>query len=193
VVTGHDAGVLRGWLGGAELPEGVEIDLDLRWLILGRLAELGATDRDELRSHLDQERTAESHVSHVRAVCSLPDAEAKAWAWQHFTGELDAPNYDLEAAAAGLWRPRQRELTAPYAERYFSEVAGTAAVRSGWVLAESAGEFFPLTSLTDATLERARALLEDESVDAGIRRQLVDRTDELERRLAVTRTFGAAR
>jgi hypothetical protein len=61
------------------------------------------------------------------------------------------------------------------------------------VLAESAGEFFPLTSLTDTTLGHARALLEDESVDAGIRRQLVDRTDELERRLAVTRTFGAAR
>ena len=52
---------------------------------------------------------------------------------------LDAPNYDLEAAALGLWRPGQEDLTAAYAERYFAEVAGTAAVRQGWVLAESAG------------------------------------------------------
>jgi len=192
VVTGHDAGVLRGWLGGAELPDGVEIDLDLRWLILGRLAELGATDRDELRSHLDQERTAESHVSHVRAVCSLPDAEAKAWAWQHFTGELDAPNYDLEAAALGLWRPGQEELTQEYAERYFAEVAGTAAVRQGWVLAESAGDFFPITAVSESTLDRARALMADESVDPGIRRMVVDQTDAVERRLRIREKFGSS-
>ena len=188
-----DVAGLRGWLEGRALPEGLVLDLDLRWLILCRLAELGGTDRDELARRLTDDHTAVSHVEHVKAVTSLPDAEAKAFAWSHFTGELDAPNYDLEAAATGLWRARQRELTAPYAERYFTEVAGTAAVRSGWVLAESAGEFFPITSLTEDTLERARALLGDESIDAGIRRQLVDRTDELARRLAVTRTFGAAR
>ncbi|MCB0906701.1 MAG: ERAP1-like C-terminal domain-containing protein, partial [Nocardioidaceae bacterium] len=192
VATGRDSGVLRGWLTGAELPDGVDVDLDLRWLVLGRLAELGATDRDELKDHLEQQRTAESHVAHVRAVCSLPDPEAKAWAWQHFTGELDAPNYDLEAAAIGLWRPGQEELTADYAERYFAEVAGTAAVRQGWVLAESAGEFFPITAVSEATLERARALLADESVDPGIRRMVVDQTDAVERRLRIRKAFGAS-
>ena len=63
-----------------------------------RLAELGATDRDELARQLADDHTAVSHVEHVKAVTSLPDAEAKAFAWTHFTGELDVPNYELEAA-----------------------------------------------------------------------------------------------
>ncbi|MFN8196191.1 MAG: aminopeptidase N [Nocardioidaceae bacterium] len=184
---------LRQWLEGSSLPDGLELDLDLRWLLLCRLAELGGTDREELQHHLDADRTTVSHVEHVKAVASLPDADAKAFAWAHFTGERDAANYDLEAAAIGLWRPRQRGLTDPYAGRYFAEVAGTAAVRSGWVLAESAGDFFPITCLTESTVAAARALVTDTTIDAGIRRQLVDRTDELERRIATARAFGAAR
>jgi len=185
--------VLRGWLTGAQLPTGLEVDLDLRWLILVRLADLGAIDRAELYRHLDVERNAESHVAHIRAVCSLPDPAAKAWAWQHFTGELDAPNYDLEAAALGLWRPGQEELTEPYVERYFTEVPGTVAVRSGWVLAEAAGNFFPRTSLSESTLGRAHELAADESVDPSIRRAVVDQADVLGRRLRTLQTFGRAR
>ena len=73
---------------------------------------------------LDAEPTARSRVEHTRAMASLPDAEAKAWAWQRFTGEVDVPNYELEAAGLGMWRGGQEHLTDAYVDRYFAELPG---------------------------------------------------------------------
>jgi aminopeptidase N len=188
-VSSGDAGVVRGWLEGRALPAGIEVDLDLRWRMLVRLAVLGATDRAELQAVLDAEPTARSRVEHTRAVASLPDSEAKAWAWDRFTGVVDVPNYELEAAGTGMWRPSQAELLAPYVDRYFTEVAATAAARSGWVLADAAGWFFPTTSETPATLARAQALLGQEDFDLSMRRRVVDLTDELERRIAIRKAY----
>jgi aminopeptidase N len=186
-----DPGQLRSWLDGRVLPDGLEVDLDLRWRILVRLATLGETDRPELDAALAAEPTARSQVEHARATASLPDAEAKAWAWQRFTGEVDVPNYELEATGLGMWRVGQEELTAPYVARYFEELPGTVSVRSGWLLADAAESFFPLTALDDDTLARARALIGREDLEPSLRRQVVDRTDELERRIAVRRRFAA--
>jgi aminopeptidase N len=189
VGAADDAALLRAWLEGRDLPDGVEVDLEVRWRILVRLAVLGATDRDELQAALDAEPTARSRVEHTRAVASLPDSDAKAWAWQRFTGEVDVPNYELEAAGLGMWRGGQEHLLAPYVERYFTDVAGTAAVRSGWVLADAAAAFFPTTSDTEETLASARRLLALDDLDPSLRRRVADLTDDLERRIAVRRAF----
>ncbi len=189
VSSATDAGQLRPWLDGHELPAGIELDLDLRWRILVQLAALGAVDRDELQAALDAEPTARSRVEHTRAMASLPDAEAKAWAWARFTGEVDVPNYELEAAGHGMWRSGQEHLTAEYVDRYFADVPGTVDVRSGWVLAEAAEFFFPTTSLTEETLDRATALIDLDGLDVSIQRRVVDLADELERRLAIRRAY----
>ncbi|HQR26882.1 MAG TPA: aminopeptidase N [Nocardioides sp.] len=181
---------LAAWRDGTDLPAGLELDEDLRWLVLVRLASLGATDRDELQRQLSSAPTAVARVEHVRAVASLPDPEAKAFAWAYFTGDTDAPNYEIEAAGAGLWRPGQEHLTRDYVARYFDELPRTAEVRQGWVLADAAGWFFPLTSVDAATLDRARALEARADLEPSLRRRLVDLTDELARRLAVRERFG---
>ncbi|HYF72275.1 MAG TPA: aminopeptidase N [Nocardioides sp.] len=191
VASAGAASDLRGWLADRALPEGVEVDQDLRWRLLVRLAVLGETDRAELQAELDAEPTARSRVEHTRAIASLPDAEAKAWAWDRFTGRVDVPNYELEAAGTGMWRGGQEELLAPYVERYFDEVPATAQVRSGWVLADAAMWFFPLLFESTDTLARARALLEDEGFDLAMRRRVVDLADELERRIAIRAAYPA--
>ncbi|MDN4161961.1 aminopeptidase N [Nocardioides abyssi] len=184
-----DPAVLRGWLGTA--PSGIEADLDLRWRVLVRLAVLGATDAAELDAELAAAPTAAATVEHTRARASLPDADAKAWAWARFTGEVDVPNYELEAAGLGLWQPSQRELTAPYVERYFADLPATASVRSGWVLADAAEAFFPATSIERSTLEQARALLEAPDLADPLRRRLADGADRLARMLAVEEAHPA--
>jgi aminopeptidase N len=187
-----DSGVLRSWLAGRVLPEGIELDLDLRWLILVRLATLGETDRAELDAALEAEPTARSRVEHTRAVASMPDADAKAFAWERFTGEVDVPNYELEAAGLGMWRVGQEQLTDPYVDRFFAELPATVDKRSGWLLAEAAESFFPTTSLTDETLAKAQSLIGDETLDLAIRRRLVDEADELAHRLAIRRAYPAS-
>lgn len=178
---------LRGWLDVP--PDGIAIDVDLRWRVLVRLATLGATGRDELQAALDAEPTGAARVEHTKAVASLPDAEAKAWAWDRFTGKVDVPNYELEAAGIGMWRGGQEHLLEEYVDRYFADLPATVSVRSGWVLADAADFFFPVTSLTEETLARTRSLAGDESLDLSIRRRLVDQADELARKLDVRRRF----
>jgi aminopeptidase N len=192
VSSAQDAGLLRSWLGGAGLPDGIELDLDLRWRVLVRLAVLGEVDRAELQAALDAEPTAVSRVEHSRAMASLPDAEAKAWAWQRFVGEVDVPNYELEAAGLGMWRHGQEELTDAYVDRYFAELPGTVEKRSGWLLADAAEAFFPMTALSEETLARARTLSDDETLDLSLRRRLVDDADELAHRLAIRRAYPAS-
>jgi aminopeptidase N len=190
--SAQDAGELRAWLAGRDLPDGIELDQDLRWRVLVRLAVLGEIDRDELQAALDAEPTAVSRVEHSRAMASLPDAEAKAWAWRRFTGEVDVPNYELEAAGLGMWRHGQEELTAEYVDRFFADLPGTVDKRSGWLLADAAQAFFPMTALSEETHARARALSEDETLDLSLRRRLVDDADELAHRLAIARAYPAS-
>jgi aminopeptidase N len=188
--TAVDVPLLRGWLAGEDLPTGLSLDLDLRWAVLERLAQLGEIDRDELQAHLEQQITAVSTVAHLRAVASLPDAAAKEFAWAHFTGDVDASNYELEAAGLGMWQVGQEHLTAPYVERYFAELPETTKVREGWMLGDAASVFFPLSALDPQTLAQARVLLASDTLDPALRRAVVDATDELERRLAIRARFG---
>jgi aminopeptidase N len=185
-----DPAELRAWLDST--PDGIDLDLDLRWRLLVQLAGLGATDRDELRAALDAEPTAQSQVAHTRALTSLPDAEAKAFAWRIFTGELDVSNYELEAAALGMWQHGQEHLTDAYVDRYFDELPDTVQVRSGWVLADAAEFFFPSTSLSAETLARATGLAEDPGLDPSIRRRVGDEADQLSRMLAVRTAYPAS-
>lgn len=185
--SADDEAILRGWL--AVPPVGIDMDLDLRWKVLVQLAAIGAADRDELQRALDAEPTARSRVEHTLAVASLPDAEAKAWAWARFTGEVSVPNYELEAAGLGMWQGGQEDVTAPYVDRYFADLPGTVAVRSGWVLADAAEFFFPRTVLSEDVLVRTRAMADDASLDLSVRRRLVDQADDLARKLAVRKAF----
>ncbi len=189
VHTLDDPQRLESWLAGDDLPAGLDLDADVRWRLLTRLASLGATDQDALDRALADTPTMFSRVQHSRASASLPTAEAKARAWATFTGEVDVPNYELEAAGAGLWRGGQDDVTAPYVERYFADLPGTAEVRSGWVLALSAGSFFPRTSVDTATLDRARTLLAGDVLEPAVQRRVIDAVDDLERQLAVRRAF----
>ncbi len=190
IATAVDAGPLEHWLAGRDLPAGIDLDLDLRWRVLVRLAAMGAVDTAALQEHLDAEPTGRSRVEHSRAMASLPDEEAKSWAWQRFTGEVAAPNYELEAAGLGMWRAGQDHLTAPYVERYFAELPRAPQVHSGWVLGDVTQAFFPTTALAPETLSAAERVIEAPGLDLTIRRKLVDCTDELRRRLAIRARYA---
>ncbi|MEV7429352.1 aminopeptidase N [Nocardioides sp. NPDC092400] len=189
VRSAGDPEVLRGWLQAA--PDGIDVDADVRWRLLHRLAVLGATDVAELDAALADSPTAAATVHHTRARAALPEEAAKEWAWARFTGAAEASNYEIEAAGIGLWQPSQADVTAPYVERYFADLPGTAAVRSGWVLADAAEAFFPVTALDRPTLDRARALLADDSLDVSLRRRLDECADRLERMVRTRERYGA--
>ncbi|WP_110183464.1 aminopeptidase N [Nocardioides solisilvae] len=189
VATATEPEQLRAWL-AADVPEGVEVDVDLRWAVLVRLATLGALEEAELDAALAEEPSARARVEHSRARASLPTEAAKAWAWERFTGAADVANYELEAAGLGMWRVGQEALTEAYADRFLDALPALPEAHAGWVLGTAVRSFFPLTHLSPAWCERAEALAGSDTLDLTVRRNLVDLVDELGRRIAVRRAFG---
>jgi len=180
--TGSD--LLKAWRRGEGLPAGLDLDSDLRWLVLVQLAALGELDEAELSGELEAEPTARTRVDHARAMASRPTAEAKAWAWRRFTGVVEASNYELEAIGEGFWRPGQEMLTAGYVDRYLAGIGDAPRLHSGWVLGDVTRAFFPLTALDRDVVARAESLAATEGLDPTVRRVVRDQADELRRRIA---------
>ncbi len=180
---------LRALLANDWLP-GLTVDSGMRWRAFKRLASLDATDLDELDKALAEDNDAKSQLAHAWCRARLPDPEAKAWAWRRFTGEVDATNYEIDAIGSGMWQTGRDDLLAPYAARYFDELPGTTAVRSGWVLGDAARFFFPISVMTDDTLARRDQLLADESLNPTLRRVLMDAGDDLRRRIETVRRYS---
>jgi len=162
---------------------GLVLDSGLRWRALKRLASLGATDLDELDKAIAEDSDAKSQLAHAWCRARLPEADAKAWAWQRFTGEVKASNYEIEAIGSGMWQTGRDDLLAPYGVRYFEELPATTEVREGWVLGDAARFFYPITLTTEDTLRRTDALIAAPGLNPTLRRVLVDAGDEVRRRL----------
>jgi aminopeptidase N len=155
------------------------------------LAGLGGVDASALDAELRRDRSAQGQVHAARCRAALPTAEAKAAAWQAVTGDAQLSNYELYALAEGFWQPGQDEVTAPYVDRYFAEIAQTAGLRNGWVVARVAGLAYPQTAVSPSTLEQSDVLLARSDLDSGIRRSVVDAADDLRRALTSRQRFGA--
>ncbi|NEA32559.1 aminopeptidase N [Streptomyces sp. SID13031] len=185
VWTTDDLELLTGWLAGDDVPEGLAVDADLRWLVMLALAALGAVDDAGIDAELARDASSEGVVHATRCRAALPTAEAKERAWAQITTDADIANYELYAACEGFWRHGQRELTAPYVDRYFAEIAATEKLRSGWVVARTAQLAFPAYEIDDRVVALAAGLIANEEVPAGIRRAVGDHHDDLLRALAV--------
>ena len=143
-----DADLLRGWLDGTDVPDGLAVDADLRWLITLQLARLGAIGDAEIDAELARDKSSEGivHATECRAALPTPAAKERAWALidRRRGRELRAVR-----RLRGFWHPTQTELTAPYVDRYFAEIAGTEKFRSGWVVANSTRASFPRFSIDE--------------------------------------------
>ncbi len=186
----HDAGRLRSWLIGDDVPPGAVIDHELRWAVLQRLASLGEIDAATIDEEARRDPSSEG-ATHAAACRALrPDATAKEQAWQLLMTDGGASNYELFATAGGFWHPEQAELTWPYAEPYFAQIEATAKLRSGLVVGTVARLAYPATAVDQRTVDLADRLLAQPDLHPAIRRSVVDRTDDLRRAVSSRERFA---
>ncbi|HEU4948924.1 MAG TPA: aminopeptidase N [Kribbella sp.] len=189
VVTTDDTALLQGWLDGSGVPEGLAIDADMRWMIMLQLSRLGAISDAEIDAELELDKSSEGIVHATRCRAALPTPAAKERAWSLITTDADVANYELYAACEGFWHPTHLEVTAPYVDRYFAEIAGTGKFRSGWVVNRTAQLAFPKVVIDERIVALAANLTADDSVAAGIRRSVGDEADDLRRALAIRSAY----
>ncbi|GIF68699.1 aminopeptidase [Asanoa ishikariensis] len=175
---------LLGWLDGAGVPDAIEVDRELRWRIVLRLAVLGAIDVDRIAAELDADRSATGAEWAARARAARPDPAAKAVAWHAVINDDQLSNRLLEANGRGLFQPEQVELTAPYVERYFLEMPGAAMRRTPYAAERLSDLTFPRYAVEARTRELAAKMLTRDDLPPALRRIVIDNDDDLRLALA---------
>ncbi|MCF3124739.1 aminopeptidase N [Streptomyces arenae] len=179
------AAPLQAWLAEGTVPGGPELDPELRWRVLARLAALDATDESAIAAELDRDPSATGQEGAARCRAALPDAAAKRAAWDAMFGSDDLSNYLFAATAQGFWQPEQADLVREYVPRFYEDAVALAA-RRGPAMAEAAGRYaFPLPFVDTDTLERGERCLRDARPTPALRRKLADQLDDLARALRV--------
>ncbi|WP_448613627.1 aminopeptidase N [Modestobacter sp. URMC 112] len=182
---------LRGLLDGSLTVEGLAVDADARWAFLNGLVAIGAAGDAEIDAEAARDATATGVRRAATARALRPTAESKAETWERaFTDETIA-NAVHEAMVAGFWHPAQTELTAPYVERYFADIAAMWERRPGEIAKNAVEYLFPKI-VEPRTLEAADAWLADDSAPAPLRRLVSEGRDGVARALRAREKDAAA-
>jgi aminopeptidase N len=176
---------IAAWLAEGTVPGGPELDPELRWRILGRLAVLGAVDEAAIAEEVHRDPSATGQEGAARCRAALPDADAKRRAWEAMFTTDDLSNYLFTATAQGFWQPEQADLLTEYVDRYWTDVPAVAA-RRGPAIATAAGRWaFPRHAVSPDTLHRGEQCLSEADLTPALRRKLVDELDDLARALRI--------
>ncbi|MQA00097.1 MAG: aminopeptidase N [Dehalococcoidia bacterium] len=173
--------------------EGLTVDQDMRWEIAARFSgyALGGA-RERIAAEAERDPSDRGQRAQRRIEASWPDPDVKAAAWERFTGEGYGSLHMTASAMNGFHWWVQRELTRPYAGRFFEEVTAIFDSRPNEFCSTYFGALFPDHLVEESTLTRSRALLDSLGDRLPLlRRSLREANDDLERALKC-RAFAAS-
>jgi len=192
LMVAPDEALLERWLAGRDVPAGLDLDDDLRWLCVQRAVMLGGPEQ-LIADQLVEDPSTAGRTAAVRARALVPTLEAKRGALDVVIGSAHERAYDVYATAEGLFAADDPTLVEPLVAPFFAGLARTAAFRTGWALTRAAELAFPRALPSAATLAAAEAALGDEALPGALRKPLLDGVDAVRRALASLRLYGEER
>ncbi len=179
-----DFELLTSLLDGTVTLPGLEVDQELRWAFLEPLAARGVADEKRLDEELARDDTASGKRHHVRCLAARPSAAVKAQCWARVVESDALSNALVEATISGFAQPSQRELLAPYAEKYFAAIERVWSERSIQIGMDVVRGLFPSLEDSQATLDATDAwLASHEDTAPALRRLVLEARDDLARAL----------
>ncbi|WP_369389213.1 aminopeptidase N [Streptomyces sp. CG1] len=190
--TPEQLDLLEGLLEGTHTIEGLAVDTELRWAFVERLAAVGRFDEAEIAAEYERDKTAagERHAATARA--ARPTPEAKAEAWSSVVDSDKLPNAVQEAVIAGFVQTDQRELLAPYTDKYFETVKGVWDSRSHEIAQQIAIGLYPAVQVCEETLTKTDTWLTSADPNAALRRLVSESRAGIERALRAQAADAAA-
>ncbi|MFH8595705.1 aminopeptidase N [Streptomyces rimosus] len=184
--------LLQGLLDGSQEIPGLAVDTELRWALVERLAATGRADEKAIEAELQRDRTSagERHAAAARA--SRPTPEAKAEAWASVVESDKLPNAVQEAVIGGFVQTDQRDLLAPYTEKYFAAVKRVWDSRSHEMAQQIAIGLYPALQVSQETLDATDTWLASADPSAALRRLVSESRSGIERALKAQRADEAA-
>jgi aminopeptidase N len=187
-----DLQLLQGLLEGTAKIDGLEVDQELRWAFLEPLAAHGVADEGVIAAELARDDTASGKRHQVRCLAARPSAAVKAQAWASVVESDSLSNALVEATIAGFAQSSHRELTAPYASKYFEVIERVWGERSIQIGMDVVKGLFPSLQDSQGTLDSSDAWLAAHGAAApALRRLVLEARDDLARALRAQACDGA--
>ncbi|MFF4151201.1 aminopeptidase N [Streptomyces sp. NPDC001651] len=184
VTDGQGLELLSGLLDGKATVEGLVVDQELRWAFLEPLAAHGVVGESELADELARDDTASGKRHQVRCLAARPSEAVKAQAWAQVVESDALSNALVEATIGGFAQASQRDLLAPYSEKYFAAIARVWQERSIQIGMDVVRGLFPALQQSRATLDATDAwLTAHEDAAPALRRLVLESRDDLARAL----------
>jgi aminopeptidase N len=186
-----DLDLLADLLSGATSIDGLAIDTDLRWQLLGRLVNRGVAGPAEIEAEHERDRTDSGERYAQLCQALIPDPAAKEAAWAAITsGTLT--NATFKAVVNGFQAADQDDLLAPYAARFFDVVADK---WQAW--GPDQAQFFverayPMTLISQQAIDAAATYLATADPPPPLRRLLSEGRDDVARALRCREADAAA-
>ncbi|MCH0541185.1 aminopeptidase N [Streptomyces sp. MUM 203J] len=181
--TDQELDLLAALLDGSVSVDGLVVDTELRWAFVERLAATGRLGADGIHAEHERDRTAAGERHAATAMAARPTAEAKAEAWASVVESDKLPNAVQEAVISGFVQADQRELLAPYTEKYFATVKDVWESRSHEMAQQVAVGLYPVLQVSRETLEETDAWLASAEPNAALRRLVLESRSGVERAL----------
>ncbi|MDN6021669.1 MAG: ERAP1-like C-terminal domain-containing protein, partial [Acidipropionibacterium jensenii] len=181
--------LLAGWLNGEEVPEGLDVDQDLRWRIVSTLARLGAADESFIAAEQERDKTSSGAEQAAGARAAVPTAQAKETAWKRATDEAGVPNETYRSIVSHFNNPDQEEVLKPYAAKYLQLCEAINSEEGQWSEAGHAKVqnalqwLFPGEVADRAWLDELSDWMSSRTLSSTVRRVLLEQADGTERAL----------
>ena len=183
-VADDDLALLAELLDGSVVLDGLTIDTELRWALLGRLVSRGfrGFGTAEINAELARDATdaGERHAATCRA--AIPTAEAKQDAWDVLvSGEQALATF--RATLFGFADPDQPELLNPYREKYFAVVGDVWRNGSSALAQDFASGAYTAGAISEETVRLTDEYIAAADPPAALRRLLLEGRDDVLRAL----------
>jgi aminopeptidase N len=180
--SAHDLLFLAALLDGSAVLEGLSVDTDLRWSLLGRLVSRGMAGEAEIAAELARDATDAGERSAAACRAAVPSAEAKLAAWESLAGGK-LPLATFRAVLGGFTDVDQPELRGPYRERYFSMVGDAWRDWSAAMAQDFVSGMYASFDLSAETVAASDAYIASAEPPAALNRLLSEGRDDVLRAL----------
>jgi aminopeptidase N len=178
----QDLAFLAALLDGSAVLEGLSVDTDLRWSLLGRLVSRGMAGEAEIAAELARDATDAGERNAAACRAAVPSAEAKLAAWESLAGG-ELPLATFRAVLGGFTDVDQPELRGPYRERYFSMVGDAWRDWSAAMAQDFVSGMYASFDLSAETVAASDAYIASAEPPAALNRLLSEGRDDVLRAL----------
>ncbi|MGB6454055.1 MAG: ERAP1-like C-terminal domain-containing protein, partial [Streptosporangiaceae bacterium] len=181
-VTPDQLDLVADLLDGRAAIPGLDVDAELRWAFLRRLAATGRADDAEIDAELARDRTDAGRRSALAARASIPDAAHKAEAWRQ-VAESELGLEEAAAVARAFNAAEHADVLAPFAEHYFQQLPAIFAKHADMLRMILGESLFPYSAAGPGLLSRIEEFLEQPELDLAVVRAVIEGRDVVQKAL----------